>query len=498
MYLNLITKRVEIMQDNQDNLPRNLIFIIILIASAVIAYFMHGVMFSAIDFLFDVDIQAKFVRAMNTSSLWSFASSWSMFALLVFLCAFLIPSLFNISSLIKLKGRIQELPRASSEGVEVTKEKFLKTLSEFKYIYTEYAIPFSEFIIEEPEKNIKRKTKIIGEGKAQHVADISVNAIASAVDFFKFEKLFNSRLSLWFIRPIPRVLLGIGFLLFVLSFAGMLQQGSENLTDEKAIEILLMGVLSFSLCIGVAVFISGIQRIIMGHLYHRANEVVKMIDNLFHHKSETMDQVTELTSIENALNKTVSAFKDVTKTLNDKQEETVSQLIVTTLDEYLNKIGKTTAEQTKALQKIIDDTAAQSKTVSNELTSRFDEYANKISDVHKKMEAYEDKSYKAVGENIGNLISALSEEVKKAANASLDKNNILSDLNKVAKDLKTVSDASDNMTEKFDAVANSLDNLLLQIEKMAPISHEKREVLSNSIKELKKNNKTVGIRHRKS
>lgn len=486
------------MQDNQDNLPRNLIFTIILIASAIIAYFLHDIMFNIVQFLFDVDVQAKFIRTMNNSSLWSVASSWTMFALSVFMLAFLVPAVLNIFNLIKLKARIQELPRAADQGVEVTKEKFLKTFSEFKYIYTEYALPFSEFIIEEPEKNIKRKTKIIGEGKAQHVADISVSAIASASDFFKLEKLLNSRLSLWFIRPLPRVLLGIGFLMFVMSFAGMLQQGSENLTSEKAIEMLLMGVLSFSLCIGAAVFISGFQRIIMGHLYHRASEVVKMIDNLFHHKSETMDQVTELTSIENALNKTVSAFKDVTKTLNDKQEESVNQLIVTTLDEYLNKIGKTTAEQTKALQKIIDDTAIQSKSVSDDLAGRFDEYANKIADVHKKMEAYEDKTYKAVGENIGGLISALSEEVKKAANASLDKNNILSDLSKVAKDLKSVSSASDNMTEKFDAVAHSLDHLLLQIEKMAPMSHDKREELSKSLKELKKNNKTVGMRHRKT
>ena len=42
-------------------------------------------------------------------------------------------------------------------------------------------------------------------------------------------------------------------------------------------------------------------------------------------------------AIEVALNKTVSSFKDVTKTITEKQESAVNSLIVKTLDDYVKK-----------------------------------------------------------------------------------------------------------------------------------------------------------------
>ena len=244
---------------------------------------------------------------------------------------------------------------------------------------------------------------------------------------------------------------------------------------------------------GVGVLLTAMFRVTMGHIHHRASEVVKMIENLFDYKPDE-SEVDDLQAVETALNKTVSSFKDVSKIINDKQEGAVNTLIVKTLDGYVKKIGEATKAQTKALQKIVDSTAKQSDTVSKELTSRFDEYASKIETIQSNLDDYQDKSYEALIGKIETLITSLNQEVTRASGAVLDKNSILDDLNKTAGDLSAVSKASDSVTKKFDLVAAGLDRLIDQVEKIAPMSEEKRNHISAEIEELKHaSSKTVGM-----
>ena len=78
--------------------------------------------------------------------------------------------------------------------------------------------------------------------------------------------------------------------------------------------------------------------------------------------------------------------------------------------------------------------------------------------------------------------------------AVFDKNSILDDLSKTAADLGTISKASDNVTEKFDNVAAGLERLIEQVEKIAPMSAQKKSNISTDIEQLKKaSSKTVGM-----
>ena len=478
------------MQDNIDNLPRNLLFMIALVSTTIASYFLNSSLFSMLRFVFDIKVQGNFTRILDGSSLWGVASYWSMFALMIFVLAFIIPAVSNIIGLVALKTRLAELPRASDKAKAVTKETFLKALSDFNLVYAEFAVPYAAYIVEKQEKNIRKKTKFIGKGKAQTVNPITVSVLIPASQIFKIDRVLNSRLSVWFMRPMPRVLMGIGFLLFILSFAGALQSRTGTLVGN---DIFLMGVSSFALCMGVGVLLTAMFRVTMGHIHHRASEVVKMIENLFDYKPDE-SEVDDLQAVETALNKTVSSFKDVSKIINDKQEGAVNTLIVKTLDGYVKKIGEAAKAQTKALQKIVDSTAKQSDTVSKELTSRFDEYASKIETIQSNLDDYQDKSYEALIGKIETLITSLNQEVTRASGAVLDKNSILDDLNKTAGDLSAVSKASDSVTKKFDLVAAGLDRLIDQVEKIAPMSEEKRNHISAEIEELKHaSSKTVGM-----
>ena len=92
------------------------------------------------------------------------------------------------------------------------------------------------------------------------------------------------------------------------------------------------------------------------------------------------------------------------------------------------------------------------------------------------------------------MVTSLNKEVAKASGAALSKESILDDLNKTASDLSAVSKASDTVTEKFDLVTEGLERLITQIEKIAPMSTEKKEIISADIEELKAvSSKTVGM-----
>ncbi len=483
------------MQENIDNLPRNLLFMIALVVTAVSAYFLNSSLFSVLQTVFDIEVQGSFTRQLEQSSLWSVASYWSTFALMIFVLAFLVPAVSNVIGLISLKGRIAELPRASDKAPNVTKEKFLKAMADFKLVYAEFAVPFSAYIVEKQEKDIRKKTKFIGKGKAQKVAPPEVSVLIPASQVFRIDRVLKSRLSTWFMRPMPLVLIGIGFLLFILSFAGALQSTTGTLVGN---EIFLMGVSSFSLCTGVGVVLTALYRVTIGHVHHRATEVVKMIENLFEHKPDEGEK-EDFEAIQSALSKTVSSFKDVSKTTNEKQEEAVNALIVKTLDDYVKQINKAAEQQAKTLQKVVDQTSKESANATKEMAMRFDEYAKKISDIQAKIDDHQDKSHEALAQRVEKLVTSLNEEVTKASDAALSKDAILDDLNKTASDLGDISKASDTVVDKFDAVAEGLDRLIEQVEKIAPMPEEKRSELSEGIEELKKqSDKTVGMGRRRA
>ena len=115
----------------------------------------------------------------------------------------------------------------------------------------------------------------------------------------------------------------------------------------------------------------------------------------------------------------MSSFKDVTKTINEKQETAVNSLIVKTLDDYVKKVGDSARSQTKSLQKIVDDTTKQSQEVTKDLSKRFDQYASKIETIQNKLDEQQDKSYQALTDKIELLITSLNDEVAKASSCGI-------------------------------------------------------------------------------
>lgn len=369
------------MQNNQDNLPRNLIFMISLIISALAAYFLNSSLFSFLDRLFDISVSSSFAISLNNSSLWGIASYWSTFALIIFALSFLLPAISNTLSLKALKSRISELPRASDNAPQITKDKFLKTMSEFKLVYSEFAVPYSAYIVERQEKDISKKSKFIGKAKAKNDHPAIVSVLLPASDIFKLERVLSYRLSTWFMRPLARVLMGIGFLLLLLSISGALQSDEGGLIGN---EIFLMGVSSLSLCIGVGVFIAALFRFIMGHIYHRASEVVKMIESLFDYKPGEREN-GDFKTVESAMNKTFSSIKDISKNLSEISEK-----------------------QLTVLQEIADETAKQSTKVKDGIPDRFDKNSimDDLNEVSKASDTVAEK-FDRVAEGLDRVIAQI-------------------------------------------------------------------------------------------
>ena len=426
---------------NEDTTPRNLIFLISILASVVLAYFLNGYLFGFFKFLFSIDVQYSFGQLINNSSIWGVASYWATFSLLVFIISFFVPAISNIINLIKLKNTIAVLPKADDEEQNITKELFLKSMSDHFVFYSEFAVPFSAYIVEHLDRKIKKQTKFIRKGRAQKEKELSVTVLMLPSKMFDIEKLLHSHLSSWFMSRLPKILAGIGLLMLVIAVSGMLQIKDDAFLSPAAQDILLMGTSSFALCIGVSLIIIAFHRLMLGHIFHRAAELIKMLDGLFEYHPEEDGEKSELKAVEVALNKSVSSFKDV----------------------------------------------------SNGLNSSFEGFAKKLEKIQTSIDKKQKQSFDEIAKPIEALVKNLSKEVQSTSSAIDDKSGILDDLNKTAGALSKISSATDDAVNKFDQVKESLDNLIKQIEKMAPMSAARKEEIAESLEKVRKGNRTVGM-----
>lgn len=473
---------VENMNIIQDKIPRNSIFMMLLIISLIAAFFVDGAVVHMLTFIFNIEFSPDFMIQLNENNLWSVASYWSAFSLIVFISAFLIPAIYNVFNLVKLKNKLSTMPRAKDKAAPVTKDIFLNSMMGFKFIYNEFVVPYCDFLYEGEEDPKQNKAKHIKANKKNGAKQIIINAMVPAGQIFKIDELLKTRLSFWFIKPLPLIILAAGILTLILSIVSMLQVGGDEIFNEKSRQILSIGYLSFSACLAVAIFMVATYKILMGYLNHRGAEIVKMIDALFHYKPVTDAQNIDLTSIEVILRKTASSFKDLSAAIGQKQEEAVNELIIKTMESYVIKIGSSIELQSKLLQKTLDDTAGQIGSFSNAVAVKLD-----------KMSVNEERTYDQFSGKIEKLITSLNGEVKNISALSLAKGGILDDLNKTAGDLKSVSGASDDMIKKFDDMAVGLAHLLAEVEKMAPMSNDRREKLALELAQIRENNKTVGM-----
>lgn len=429
------------MKKNEDTTPRNLIFLIALLVSAVLAYFLNGYLFGFFRFLFTIDVEFNFEQLISNSDIWGIASYWSTFSLLIFTISFFVPAISNIVKLIKLKNVLALLPRADDEEPNITKEQFLKSMSDHFVFYSEFAVPFSSYIVEHLDRKIKKQAKFIRKGRPQKEKELSITVLQLPSKIFDIEKLLHSHLSSWFMSRLPKILAGIGLLMFVVAISGMLQIRQDEFLSQEAKDVLLMGTSSLALCVGVSLIIIAFHRLMLGHIFHRAAELIKMLDALFEYHPEEDGEKAELKAVEVALNKSVSSFKDV----------------------------------------------------SNGLKNSFEDFSIKLEKIQSSIDKNQKQKFDDITKPIETLVKNLNKEVLKTSNAMKDKNGILDDLNKTAGDLSKISLASDEAVNKFDQVKESLDNLIEQIEKMAPMSAARKEEISSNLNKVRKGNRTVGM-----
>jgi methyl-accepting chemotaxis protein len=429
------------MKKNEDTTPRNLIFLVALLASAVFAYFLNGYLFGVFKLLFGIDVEYNFEQLIRNSDIWGIASYWSTFSLLIFTISFFVPAISNIVKLIKLKNVLAVLPKAEDEEPNITREKFLTSMSDHFVFYSEFAVPFSAYIVEHLDRKVKKQAKFIRKGRPQKEKDLSETILQLPSKIFDIEKLLHSHLSSWFMSRLPKILAGIGLLMFVVAISGMLQIKDEVFLSQEGKNVLLMGSSSLALCIGVLLIIIAFHRLMLGHIFHPAAELIKMLDSLFEYHPEEDGEKAELKAVEVALNKSVSSFKDV----------------------------------------------------SNGLKTSFEDFSKKLEKIQTSIDCKQKQSFDEIAKPIEELVKNLSKEVLSTSSAIEDKNGILKDLNKTAKDLSKISSASDEAVNKFDQIKESLDNLIEQIEKMAPMSAARKEEISTNLNKVKKGNRTVGM-----
>lgn len=464
-------------------MPRNVYFLLMLVISLVAAYFCAPLMIDLVD-MFSTKRLSRAVQVMiKTDSLISVGAFISFAAVIFFVLAFILPAIHVWFYISGAKGKISDLPLACDPVGQTSKKKFLKALKDLDFM-TELSVIYSGYLVQMPDREVHedtlkkvRATKLLAKAKEGEKVTVSpVRARISASTIFTPVELIKQRLFAWFFNPLPAFLVMTGFVLLTIC---LFQIGIIKNTDASVFATLAPGFLAASALFCTAAVIYFLHRITSGSLTQNADEFCQMTDHLFHHHEyqndlydlhQSMGQTDMAKEVEKSVARPLNAMTKAARTLASDQGEKIEDLLKAVLESFTEKMDQTTTLQIENLGKSLDgaEKAAQAMQKSFETiqdTAEKSEQATTKQNEALLMELRDAvaQSHDQLSEVIQGASSQIENQQAEIQKAISSKDSILSDLNKSAKDLGGLSEASAKVIDKFGKVSRELDALLEKI-----------------------------------
>lgn len=448
----------------------------------VIAYFLTPLLPGMVKGVSSMRLPADFTSMLTHSSLVYFAGFTSFLSLSLFLFLFFFPAAHVWYYLGRAKNILSRLPMACDPVRRTTKKTFLDSLKELDFIH-EMSVIYSDYLIQEDGRDVSEEAlKELSasrlnsvKGKAAKVTIDPVSATVQASFVFRADQMVDQRLFLWFFSAFPRLIGAIAIVLLSICLAGALLTGPEG---GSLIEALRPGIVAFSLCLTSALVIGFLCRVIVSGLYHQAADVAQMIDHLFHHDGLRRD-IREMLGhntaqggmkeLEKAVSRPITALVKSIDSLSENQEKKLDDLISGTLASFTKEMEKTTGQQAAKLAKTLEDASKVTVEMKKSLEEQSKSHIKHLEDMRALIAQQETETKVGLLDKIESLISDLKGEVNKALT---DKNSVLEDLHKSAKDMGTISGASGKIVEKFEKLSKELDGLLKQTHASSPAENQ--------------------------
>jgi len=519
--------------------PRNVYFILTVIISALCAYFFNPVLLDMLEDIFSKALPRSILKS-DLVHLSGFASLMGL-ALLVF--TFILPALRVWYYLAGALRAIAELPLAHEKLHQTTVKSFLAKLSDLGFIH-DLARIYSSHLVQGPDQEISSEVLeemkvskiLLKNNKNKKFIIAPVRAVQTADFVFNPHQLVDQRIFMWFFNMLPTILAGIGGICLMLSFVDFALNSSVGGGTPMLVG-LQAGVVSIALCLISAIIVTIISRLMGDMLRGGAHRLCHDIDNLFHHDSlnELLSHMTDnvdsaaisddmALKLERTIAKPLNAMTRATKALAAEQEEKLDTILGKTLARFtldyeknagleadsLNQSLKASAKAAKDMEKHIQDSSVK---FSKQLDQQASAIARHLSDMQKILEKAEKKSKDSLSSDVEKMVKNLTEEMQdnfekfgkymdqsltelsirqdKLDHAVVNKDNILQDLHKTARDLGTISEASGQLLEKFSRLSKGMENILEQTGPMqgqtsSMASGMDREKMIDALKDLQK------------
>lgn len=518
-------------------MSKNLTFSILGLLATVLAYIFYPTLPELAKIIIAENLPGEFIRLLGNSDLVTFAGFISLFGLSFFILYLVFPVFYIWYQIYITRRIIATLPLISNVTRRTSKNTFLSQLKGRGYI-ERLAVSYGPYLIQGPEeevaadalKNVRSIKKSPKNTKTRKYTISPARATVPADVIFNVDSLVNDHLLLGFFTILARIMIGAGVVCVGIS---MVSLSLVPATEEIAlITALQPGLVAFLYLLSSAVIITGFTHLSDLVLSQNSHRLARMINGLFHQNEWQQDINNLLIS-----NAATEQFKDIlqdcmdrplkdiaraVKSLTVEQEKKLDNILSITLARFsehmeskagtdmanINKALKDTALAAGLMKKQFTDANAQfSKQMDKQITAT----SKHLTDMQKVLSTSEKTTQKGAEKIVsslaaevqgtyGNLASfmetsliKLDEKHKSLEKASRDKNGILTDLHKSAKDLGTISNASGMLLERFISLSTELDRVLKRIQEngleRSSVNAGKHDKLKLAVLELKKSNK---------
>lgn len=488
-------------------MSRNVYFILAVIISAVCAYILNPMMLGALETILRQDVP----RALLQSDLVMLSSYVSLMGLSLLVFSFVFPALHVWYYLSSALSRTGELPLACDPLHQTSVKDFLQKLSGLDFIHEKARI-YSSHLIQGPEQEVpeeilkEMKVSKILIKKTRKFVIAPVRAAQKADFVFASEHMVDQRVFMWFFNVLPALLGGIGGICLMLSFVAFALNPAAGGDIDPMMMGLQAGVVAIAFCLISAIIVTITCHLMGNMLRSGASLLCQRIDNLFHHDSvhevlaHLMDNVISsdmsddmALKLDKTISKPLNAMTRATKALAADQEQKLDGLLNKSLARFMvdyekklgveaNSLNATLRTSTKAahdMEKQVQDSAAK---FAKQMDQQAISIARHLSDMQKILEKNEKQSKEGFGADVEKVIGSLKTEMQgnyekfgkymdqsltelsirqhSLDKAVVNKDNILQDLHKTARDLGMISEASGQLLEKFHRLSEGMETVL--------------------------------------
>lgn len=484
-------------------MSRNLTFFFLGLTAAVVAYIFHPLHGELVGWVITENLSPAFSEMLKSNEIVALASLVSLFGI-TFVGLYLIFPVFYVWSHINsARNIVGALPLATNLAQRTDKTTFLAKLSGLGLI-NRLAKAFGDYLTQQAEEDVSGealKNAPIIRGMSQspkkQVAKIApVRASASAEGIFNRDSLVVDNLFFGALNLLARILVAIGVICMGISL--VVPSMAAAPLDQPLIITIQPGLVALLYCVTAALIMSAFIHLADMILSQNASSLARGINDLFHQNGwqRDLDDLSgsfghrdvgaQLENIlQSGLNKPMKEITKAVKALSMDQEKKLGSILSKALDFFIGDLDKKLGKDTEILNKALKDAAKSADIMKKQFSDsnvQFTKNMNKqaavialhLADMQKILSKSEQTTQKGTDKMITSLskdleasqrrlsifmetsLRKLDNRQKAMDAAATGKDSILNDLQKTAKDMATISNASGTLLDRFHSLSSEL------------------------------------------